>query len=234
MLCRVRATPGVVSLEACPEVGGDAGVEARRVVSVLEDVHDTLRCCPCSREEQLECRARSHGFPKESRGDSCGRGSNRHGGNERLREILRSEGAGDSLTDGPPSLAHHPASYGGHPSRTVASRTLLAGNENERGGWPATRSSLRFRRAKGGGPDRDRTGDLMNAIHARSQLRYWPTRELLIVSPQLDGSQPSTLLERNMHLLWGSQPYARPGADKEHSKHEAKEHYLPLVQQGRA
>src|SRR5687767_9485914 len=27
-----------------------------------------------------------------------------------------------------------------------------------------------------GGPDRDRTGDLMNAIHARSQLRYWPTQ----------------------------------------------------------
>ena len=26
------------------------------------------------------------------------------------------------------------------------------------------------------GPDRDRTGDLMNAIHARSQLRYWPAR----------------------------------------------------------
>ena len=26
-----------------------------------------------------------------------------------------------------------------------------------------------------GGPDRDRTGDLMNAIHARSQLRYRPT-----------------------------------------------------------
>jgi hypothetical protein len=36
---------------------------------------------------------------------------------------------------------------------------------------------LRLRsRAKDGGPDRDRTGDLMNAIHARSQLRYWPTR----------------------------------------------------------
>jgi hypothetical protein len=31
-------------------------------------------------------------------------------------------------------------------------------------GWLATRSSLRFRRAKGGGPDRDRTGDLMNAM----------------------------------------------------------------------
>jgi hypothetical protein len=27
-----------------------------------------------------------------------------------------------------------------------------------------------------GGPDRDRTGDLMNAIHARSQLRYRPTQ----------------------------------------------------------
>ena len=40
-------------------------------------------------------------------------------------------------------------------------------------------------RAKDGGPDRDRTGDLMNAIHARSQLRYRPTlgeRRTLIVS----------------------------------------------------
>ena len=33
------------------------------------------------------------------------------------------------------------------------------------------------RSERGGGPDRDRTGDLMNAIHARSQLRYWPTRK---------------------------------------------------------
>ena len=29
--------------------------------------------------------------------------------------------------------------------------------------------------AKVGGPDRDRTGDLVNAIHARSHLRHWPT-----------------------------------------------------------
>jgi hypothetical protein len=43
-------------------------------------------------------------------------------------------------------------------------------------GWLAIRSSLcEVWRAKDGGPDRDRTGDLMNAIHARSQLRYWPT-----------------------------------------------------------
>ena len=30
-------------------------------------------------------------------------------------------------------------------------------------------------RAKVGGPDRDRTGDLLNAIQARSQLRYRPS-----------------------------------------------------------
>jgi hypothetical protein len=29
-----------------------------------------------------------------------------------------------------------------------------------------------------GGPDQDRTGDLLNAIQARSQLRYRPTRGL--------------------------------------------------------
>ena len=33
------------------------------------------------------------------------------------------------------------------------------------------------RKLEVGGPDRDRTGDLMNAIHARSQLRHWPTLE---------------------------------------------------------
>ena len=44
MLGRVRTTPGVVSLGACAEVGGDTSVEARRVVGILEDVHDTLRC----------------------------------------------------------------------------------------------------------------------------------------------------------------------------------------------
>src|SRR5436190_1699661 len=48
-----------------------------------------------------------------------------------------------------------------------------------RSGWkvglsPVARAGSGERRS--GGPDRDRTGDLMNAIHARSQLRYWPTR----------------------------------------------------------
>jgi hypothetical protein len=39
----------------------------------------------------------------------------------------------------------------------------------------ACRAEARRRRAKDGGPDRDRTGDLLNAIQARSQLRYRPT-----------------------------------------------------------
>ena len=30
-----------------------------------------------------------------------------------------------------------------------------------------------------GGPGRDRTGDLVNAIHARSQLRHWPRHSIL-------------------------------------------------------
>ena len=56
------------------------------------------------------------------------------------------------LRHGPPSLAHDLASYGGHPSRALLRLSLLAAGD-ENGGWPATRSSLRFRRAKGGGPD---------------------------------------------------------------------------------
>ena len=42
----------------------------------------------------------------------------------------------------------------------------------------ACRAVARRRRAKDGGPDRDRTGDLLNAIQARSQLRYRPTQRL--------------------------------------------------------
>jgi hypothetical protein len=38
---------------------------------------------------------------------------------------------------------------------------------------PAQPRRLSLRRF--GGPDRDRTGDLVNAIHARSHLRHWPT-----------------------------------------------------------
>ena len=47
---------------------------------------------------------------------------------------------------------------------------------------PASRSRERSERlAKVGGPDRDRTGDLLNAIQARSQLRHRPTLEFSII-----------------------------------------------------
>lgn len=39
------------------------------------------------------------------------------------------------------------------------------------------RAEARRSRAKAGGPDRDRTGDLLNAIQARSQLRYRPSTQ---------------------------------------------------------
>ena len=67
-------------------------------------------------------------------------------------------------------------------------------------GWHVSRVTPALpRRAKVGGPDRDRTGDLMNAIHARSQLRYWPTgersnSELYLrrpAGPQRNGAQRS-------------------------------------------
>ena len=48
----------------------------------------------------------------------------------------------------------------------------------------STVRAARLNEVKDGGPDRDRTGDLLNAIQARSQLRHRPTRafaELLIV-----------------------------------------------------
>jgi hypothetical protein len=64
---------------------------------------------------------------------------------------------------GLPTVHHRAARYGGHPSPAGK----LA--------WLAIRSSPEGR-AKDGGPDRDRTGDLLNAIQARSQLRYRPFR----------------------------------------------------------
>src|SRR5215510_2573337 len=45
-----------------------------------------------------------------------------------------------------------------------------------------------------GGPDRDRTGDLLNAIQARSQLRYRPTsraRDIHASTKEKRGVQPA-------------------------------------------
>ena len=52
--------------------------------------------------------------------------------------------------------------------RSVVDRTICDSPRS------ACRAEARRSRAKAGGPDRDRTGDLVNAIHARSQLRHWP------------------------------------------------------------
>jgi hypothetical protein len=71
MLRRVSATPGVVSLEACPEVGGDAGIEVGRVVSVPEDVHDALRCLHALERSKRNAAARAAQFPGQYRGGRC-------------------------------------------------------------------------------------------------------------------------------------------------------------------
>ncbi len=72
---------------------------------------------------------------------------------------------------------------------------------------------------KGGGPDRDRTGDLMNAIHARSQLRYWPTRGVR----NLDSS-PYAGKRRDPNLSRG--PVDNNGSE---GKHEDRFPVGPLV-----
>ena len=55
---------------------------------------------------------------------------------------------------------------------------LCRGSGSERG----STNSVKDFRAGVGGADRDRTGDLVNAIHARSQLRYSPTGGTAIVA----------------------------------------------------
>ena len=81
---------------------------------------------------------------------------------------VRARGVRQNVIGGPPSLLR---SYGGHPSRVVTCTRVRR---------PPYRVACHPKlahgcgRAKGGGPDRDRTGDLLNAIQARSQLRYRP------------------------------------------------------------
>ena len=57
---------------------------------------------------------------------------------------------------------------------TVDILRLAVARCEARQGINGSPSVARQRRAKDGGPDRDRTGDLLNAIQARSQLRYRP------------------------------------------------------------
>ena len=66
--------------------------------------------------------------------------------------------------------------------RTLEGRPQSPSRRRRPGGAAQHRAvleALNSGKGRSGGPDRDRTGDLMNAIHARSQLRYRPTRQTL-------------------------------------------------------
>src|SRR5690606_41822665 len=74
------------------------------------------------------------------------------------------------------------------PEAAPAAAVLSGGNRvrrervcSNRRKWPRVQllNGDSARENKFGGPDRARTGDLMNAIHARSQLRHRPTRSVL-------------------------------------------------------
>ena len=56
-----------------------------------------------------------------------------------------------------------------------------------------------------GGPDRDRTGDLLNAIQARSQLRYRPLGEPPIIPPPRPLSKSAVFLPS-----FGAKPQNEP------------------------
>ena len=93
------------------------------------------------------------------------------------------------------------------------------------------RAEARRRRAKDGGPDRDRTGDLLNAIQARSQLRYRPPREEGYRNPRRVTQATAVIagarspgnacmggiprFARNLvPLTWGGGRLRRPGRDQ--------------------
>ena len=71
----------------------------------------------------------------------------------------------------------------------------------------ARRRQLGIHLAKDGGPDGSRTRDLVNAIHARSQLRHWPIRFILCPHPSSNqcGSKVLTIVAKPSGfscLLW--------------------------------
>ena len=51
-----------------------------------------------------------------------------------------------------------------------------------------------------GGPDGSRTRDLVNAIHARSQLRHWPTLFILSL-PLVDNQRIDLISDRFLQAV---------------------------------
>ena len=66
-------------------------------------------------------------------------------------------------------------------------------------------------KAKVGGPDRDRTGDLLNAIQARSQLRYRPPEQDGTLHPSMRLSAPARFAEAALSTAGGTSPVQGPG-----------------------
>ena len=149
--CRVRTTSVVVSCESRWDIRCQTGVIAARNPS------HSLERRRCTWESRLAGRAKQPPGPtwtmlpgvRYVSGD--GRNSRDTGVNGRKQILPRRR-----VAFGPPSLF----------AATVY-------NLRQKVGLP-TEAPARLQGSEGWWPDRDRTGDLMNAIHARSQLRYWP------------------------------------------------------------
>ncbi len=162
---RVWALSRIVSVETGAPVAGYAGVVTGSIRSAPEHVHVAFWICHGSHRCNLGadgsgCLLQNAGMKWSIDCSSCLPGA-----------------AASGRFCGPPSrCALRWASFASPLNLARYLWSAFARIQSE--GWLAIRSSLcEVLRAKDGGPDRDRTGDLMNAIHARSQLRYWPTLE---------------------------------------------------------
>ena len=155
-----RAISGCVTALACvvrrktlPDVGCAAGVKPARFTAAAKDVYKALEGRHGVPGARVVPRAPVNCRP--NRTNSQG-----------IRQL--------ALPDGNLGCGSPPP----HAWRRATEDTILRAV----GGWTMAGRGLRrachpkraARRAKDGGPDRDRTGDLLNAIQARSQLRYRP------------------------------------------------------------
>ena len=175
----VGAAAGVVIGEAGADVGREAHVVARLGSGTLQDVNESLISGHPRSEgnvgaETLERETRRRNESAPSRmAISAVRLAVIAG---RIRDAVALDGNDETeprawLTVGLPSRTLRFAG-----SASAAPRLWRDSLRPQNARWPAEPKLARRGRAKAGGPDRDRTGDLVNAIHARSQLRHWPIR----------------------------------------------------------
>jgi hypothetical protein len=157
----VWAAPRVVGVQSFRYIGRQTDIEVRSLIGVSQYVHESFAARHRSGRWQPECRSSNSKIDKNFSSGDC----------ERAKWCERTERWGSRFC--PPPR---------HGAKATLRRGILRVSETCRFTEPKLaegerlvhRAEARRRRAKDGGPDRDRTGDLMNAIHARSQLRYWP------------------------------------------------------------